>query len=179
MTPRQLKIALGVSVALNLFAIGALASGAILGPRLAREEAPPPARVPMLQVVESLPEAQRDTVRQTLRENALAARPDFREARQARVEAVELASSPRFDRAVVTEALARSTAAEMRGRARLEQGALDMLEALPPEQRADLAPILTKTGARHRRHRGDRDGRNRNGGNRRAERSAEPPAATE
>ena len=160
MTPRHLKIALAVSVALNLFAVGALASGAILGPRLAREEAPPPGRVPMLQVVESLPQDQQDAVRRALRENALAARPDFRAAREARLEAVALASGPNFDRAAVAEALARSNAAEMRGRAHLEQGALDLLSDLPSAQRADLAPILTKTGARHRGKRGDRrDGR--------------------
>ncbi len=157
MTPRALKLALAASVAVNLFAVGAFGVVLTQGPRLAREEAPPPARVPMLQIVDAMPEAKRDAMRQALRATALAARPDFHAARQARRDAVALASEMTFDRAAVAEALARSNAAEMRGRERLEAGALDMLERLPMAQRAALAPILTKTGVRHRRHRQDRD----------------------
>lgn len=160
MTSRGLKIALGVSVALNLFAVGALAAGGVVGARLQREADRPPRHVPVMEVVRSLPETERTRVTEALRANALAARPDFQAARAARREAVEMAGAARFDRAAIRSRLAASNAAEMRGRARLEAGALDLLEQASAEDRARLAPILNKTGPRGRggRDRGQRQG---------------------
>jgi uncharacterized membrane protein len=97
----------------------------------------------------------RDRVNTALRASALAARPDFEEARRLRREALVGVTAPDFDPAVVAAALERSRAAELRGRKRIEDDALALMATLAPEDRARLAPILTRSG-RGRRDRGDR-----------------------
>jgi len=146
MSPRTLKIALAVSVALNLFAIGAAAGGLIIGSRLS-EERSPPRHAPFHQTLETLDPETRDRVHEAMRSVALSARPDFREARQARREAIALAREAAFDRARIDALLARSREAELRGRVRMETGTVDILATLDAEDRASMASLL----ARHRR----------------------------
>src|SRR5690606_22312390 len=143
MSPRVLKVALGVSVALNVFA---LAVGATVLVRKDQAEARVEAHrrpaeregPPILVVVDSLDPAVRERVRGRLRTAALEARPDFEEARDKRREAVALARSPEFDPAQVRLLLEESRMAELRGRARLESGAVGVLESVTPADRAAL-----------------------------------------
>src|SRR5690606_2854881 len=163
MTPRTLKIALAVSVALNLFAIGAAAGGAIISARMA-DERRPPRHASFHQTLQAIDPATRDQVHEAMRTVALSARPDFQEAREARREAIALAREDDFDRARIDALLARSREAEMRGRVRVEAGTVEVLSTLQPADRAQLASML----ARHGRRGGDR--------NRRPQAAPAPPA---
>lgn len=171
MSDRWLKIALAVSVALNLFAVVA-GTTAYLGARQAEtqiaDQRRPDRKPPILEVVEQIDPAKRAEVREALRASALAARPDFEAARTARRQAQEAASGDTFDQARVQTLMEQSRLAEMRGRARLESGALEILSGLSPADRKALAPILTRHGVK-----GDRGGGRRGG--RDGDRDAPPP----
>jgi uncharacterized membrane protein len=153
MNARNLKIALAVSVAVNVFAVAALVTGkvgeAVIERRVAEAE---PARrgLPVMAVVDTLDPAVQDTVRASLRAAALAARPDFQEARETRRQAIERARSEPFDAPAVTVLMIQSREAEARGRAILETEAVRVLSTLEPEDRAKLAPILSRHGNRGR-----------------------------
>lgn len=173
MSDRWLKIALAASVALNLFAVVA-GTTAYLGAQRAEaqiaDQRRPDRKPPILQVVEQIDPAKRTEVREALRASALAARPDFEAARTARRQAQEAASADTFDQARVQTLMEQSRLAEMRGRARLESGALEILSGLSPADRKALAPIL----ARH--NKGDRGGRR---GGRDGDRDGPPPPPAE
>ena len=151
MTSRNLKIALAVSVALNVFA---LATGGAVW--VAREKVGAwmadarrvPGGQPVWEVVERLPPEVRDQVKRDLRANAMLARPDFEEARTARREAIALTGGETFDPVAVAALLERSRASEMRGRSRLEAGAVEILGRLSPADRKALAPILSRHKAK-------------------------------
>lgn len=165
MSNRSLTIALVASVALNLFAVAAgttlwvTRSG--VEDRVA-EQRRPARRVPMMAITESMDPAVRDRVREAMRASALAARPDFEEARAARRSAIEMAGAETFDPAAVTALLDKSRNAELRGRARLESDMIVLLRSLDPDDRAALAPTLSRGGGRDRGERGPRgDGQKR------------------
>lgn len=165
MSPKTLKIALAVSVALNLFAI---VGGASLWVGLSKEQdrieaqhRPARAGSPM-RLVDQLDPAVRERVRETLRASALAARPDFEEARLKRRQAIEMGRSATFDAARAVALLEESRDAEIRGRARLEADAVALLTTLEPDDRRALSEILTRRGrvaGRDRGRDGPQDGR--------------------
>lgn len=147
MTSRSLKIALAVSVALNVFALAA--GGAVWVSQQKVEqglaEAQKPGRSqPVWDVVERMDPAVRDQVKARMRASAMQARPDFEEARAARREAIALTEADRFDPVAVAALLERSRASEARGRSRLETGAVETLAQLSPADRKALAPILSR-----------------------------------
>lgn len=151
MSGRGLKIALAASVALNIFAVAG-AGAAWMAAKRVKEvtaEARQPGRSePVWAVVEARPPAVRDQIKREMRATALEARPDFEEARAARREAIALTRSDQFDAVAVAALLERSRASEMRGRARLESGAVETLSRLSPSDRAALAPILSRHKSR-------------------------------
>lgn len=147
MTSRSLKIALAVSVALNVFAVAA--GGAVWVAREKVEQRVAEAHKPgrnesVWDVVRRMDPAVRDKVKQQLRASAMQARPDFEEARAARREAIALTEGDRFDPVAVAALLERSRASETRGRSRLETGAVETLSQLSPADRKALAPILSR-----------------------------------
>lgn len=154
MTGRTLKIALAVSLAVNLFVLGVLGGGLFMASQLMRElrdvGGPHPVRV-----IGVLPDAERDAARERMREAARLAMPELRQARQARREAARLASAETFDRAAIEAALARAYASEGRGRAALDDGLLDILSGLEADQRAELAPALLGRRVTRRMGRGE------------------------
>jgi len=160
MTPRALKIALAVSVAVNLFAVAggvaAVVTRARVDQKVEAQRTPGRERA-FRDIVAALePEAQ-DRVRSTLRASAMAARPDFEEARAARREAIALTEAATFEQAAVDALLERSRTAELRGRARLEHDAVALLATLGPRDRQALGVILTRHGRGGRSR--DHDGR--------------------
>ncbi|WP_292029116.1 periplasmic heavy metal sensor [Brevundimonas sp. UBA2416] len=169
MSPKALKLALIGSVALNLFGVAAgatlLVTRAQVEDRVEAQHRPARAGSPM-RLVDQLDPAVRERVRDALRASALAARPDFEEARQKRREAVEMGRSATFDAARAAALLEESRKAEIRGRARLEADAVALLATLEPDDRRALSEILTRKGRAASR---DRDGRYPR---------AEPPKAT-
>lgn len=154
MTARTLKIALALSVALNVFAVAAAGTlyvnRAQVERRVADEHRPPREGSPM-RLVDRLSEPARPGVRAALRASALAARPDFEESRALRREAIALAVAPDYDADKVSRLLDQSRAAEQRGRARLEAGAVELLGTVSAEDRVILSDIL-----RRRSHKSDR-----------------------
>lgn len=153
MTSKSLKIALAVSVALNLFALAGGVTYVVNRDRIERrieDQRRPGREGPLAEVLADLDPAVRQSVRTALRESALAARPDFEAARAARREAIDVAGQPALDAARVESLLEQSRAAEMRGRTRLEHGAVAVLATLAPEERKALAPILQRKGAARR-----------------------------
>lgn len=149
MTSKSLKIALAVSVALNLFAVAGGVTYVVNRDRIERrieDQRRPGREGPLAEVLADLDPAVRQRVRTALRESALAARPDFEAARAARREAIDIAGQPTLDAARVESLLEQSRAAEMRGRTRLESGAVAVLATLTPEERKALAPILQRKG---------------------------------
>lgn len=149
MSPRTLKIALAASVALNLFAATAVTTALVTRAQVERRvdaDRRTPRENSPFAIVRQLDPQVRDRVRDSLRASALAARPDFEEARARRREAVQLAASPAYDPARVTALLEQSRAAELRGRARLETDAATLLGTLEPADRTALSQILTRRG---------------------------------
>jgi uncharacterized membrane protein len=147
MSNRGLVIALVVSATLNVFAVAAgvtlLVARDKVEQRVEAQSRSSRSNSPM-QLVRQLDPAERQRVHDALRAAALAARPDFEEARKARREAVALASAPTFEPAKVKTLLDQSRAAEMRGRAGLEAEALDILSTLKPADREVMAQILSR-----------------------------------
>ena len=151
MSGRMLKILLGISVALNLFAVAggvALYTTRAKVERQVEAQARPGRGQSVMAMVGRLPEAERDRVRLALRTSAHAAQPDFEAARTARREAVARAGAADFDPVAVQSLLEQSRLAEMRGRARLEGDALAVLGSLSPADRAVMAPMLARRGSR-------------------------------
>lgn len=154
MSSRSLKIALAVSVALNVFAAAALGTTWINGRGDADAERSSRGN-PMIAALEAVDAETREGVRNSLRESALAARPDFEAAREARRQAIALAGADAFDAQAVSEALSRSREAELRGRARLEGDAIQILSGLDADDRRALASMLMRKPHReHGRRRG-------------------------
>lgn len=149
MSPKALKIALAVSVALNLFAVATgatlLVTRAQVEDRVEAQHRPARTGSPM-RLIDQLDPAVRERVRDTLRASAMAARPDFEEARLKRRQAVEMGRSATFDAARAEALLAESRNAELRGRARLEADAVALLGTLEPDDRRALSEILTRRG---------------------------------
>ena len=159
MSPRNLKIGLIASVILNVFAIAAIAT-ALLGGFWVEREARGPRdgrHTPSMSTVDTLDPAIRDDVRARLRAIASTTREDFSASREARRTAIEQIQQGQWDKAELTRLLAESRAAEMRGRATLENGALDIIEGLEPTERAKLAGILKRHSRDHDRRRRHRD----------------------
>lgn len=163
MTTKTLKIALAVSVALNVFAVAGAVTYVVNRDRIERkieDQRRPGREGPLAEVLADLDPAVRDRVRTALRESALAARPDFEAARAARREAIDVAGQPTLDAVRVQTLLDQSRAAEMRGRTRLENGAVAVLGTLTPDERKALTPILQRKGdARRAIVRGERNDR--------------------
>jgi uncharacterized membrane protein len=160
MSTRGLKIALVVLVLVNVFALAALATTLVqlnrVETRLDAEHRPNGERRSPRQMLRDLDPETRERVGEALRASALAAKPDFEEARRLRREAVAAVSAPEFDAAAVTALLDGSRAAELRGRQRLERDALTLMETLEPQDRARLAPMLARSGRSRGGGRGDR-----------------------
>ena len=150
MSTRALKIALAASVALNLFAIAAgvttVVAQAREEQRIEAQHRIPRERSPFHAVLARLDPEVRQQVKSALKASALAARPDFEEARAKRREAVALAASESFDPDRVIGLLNESRTAELRGRSRLEADAVEVLGTLRPADRAALSEILSRRG---------------------------------
>lgn len=147
MSPKTLKIALAVSVALNVFALAAGATLLIGRDKVeaqVQDQRRPGRENSAMALIQQVSPDSRASVRQSLRDNALAAKPDFEQARDLRRQAIAAAKADPFDGAQVTALLAQSRDAELRGRARLEAGAVGVLETLSPQDRAVVADILAR-----------------------------------
>ena len=152
MSARNLKLALGVSVVLNVFLLaggGAFWWSSQQAAKLAELERTPRLSVPAVELVNTRSPEVAETVLAELRQIAMSAHEDYQEARTARRAAIDITASDQFDVARVSSLLERSRASEIRGRARLESGVVDMLSRLEAEDRKALAPLLSRKRPRN------------------------------
>lgn len=160
MSTRALKIALVALVLVNVFALAALGTTLVqlnrVETRLEAEHRPNGERRSPRQMWRDMEPATRSRVEDALRASALAAKPDFEEARRLRRQAVAAVAQPDFDAPAVAALLDGSREAELRGRRRLESDALALMATLEPADRARLAPLLARSGRGRGGGRGDR-----------------------
>jgi uncharacterized membrane protein len=156
MIGRNLKLALAVSLAANIFLVGG-AAGA-LGFHLLRPKAeavgPGSPGVPRAQAQrralrfaadELSPELRRQ-FRQSLREAWRDTASDSRTAREQRLALAELLAQPSTDRARVEAAMAGARQADMAVRARVEQAVADFAAGLSPQDREVFVTGLKHSG---------------------------------
>ena len=163
MSPRGLAIALFVSVALNLFAIGAVVGGFVIAERLHGmtlvQRPGMGQQQPLWAAADTLPTAHRDAYRALLRDQALTVGLQVRQARQARRQAWAGLMTDPFDAAATAKNLADARALEMQARGGVEQKIVEFAATLPVDERAKLAQGLAHStpaprGAMMRRMRG-------------------------
>ena len=140
------KIAVAVSLALNLFLIGLVAGSLLIGARMLgeRSEFRRGRGSHMAAAFQALPEARRQALRDIMRAQALDAAPDLREAARARREAMRLIAAEPYDAPAVTKALERARAADGRARARIDATLAARLTELSPQERAVFARVMMR-----------------------------------
>lgn len=145
MSRRTLFILLFVSLALNLFIIGAGAGAFLFGDRLhpgrreLRGGGPP-----MFAAAQTLPEAQAQAYRDALSAEALAVRPMLREARRLRHDAwMRLAADP-VDAAGVVADLDKARAQQAQAQSEVDRKIVDFAATLPAAERGRFAEALAQ-----------------------------------
>lgn len=163
MSPRKLTIALFVSLAVNLFAIGAVVGGLVIGVRMTegRQMAMRTGPPPIFTAANSLPEARQDAYRQALRAEAGEARRTLVQASQARREAWGQLAKDSYDPAAVQLGLAEAQAIEAQARSVLEARVVTFAKDLTLEERQALAAALSRPPRHLREGRGERGDRTR------------------
>jgi uncharacterized membrane protein len=136
----KMRIALAVSIVLNLFLAGALAAGFVSlrsGGRIINAGS--------LRIAGSeLPASVRKPFRAALRETRRSMRPAVVDARAAKAQAATLLRQPVVDQAAVMTSLDRARAADMAVRAAVERRAVTYAAAMSPTDRATLADAMQR-----------------------------------
>ncbi|AYJ85646.1 periplasmic heavy metal sensor [Sphingomonas paeninsulae] len=144
---RRLRIALIVSVLLNLFLAGALVSGILsleTGRRMINAGA--------LRVAGAeLPVAERQPFRAALRETRRTMRATILEALAAKAQAAALLAEPTVDQGALLSALDRARVADVAVRAAVERRAVAYAITLPPTDRAKLSDAMKRRAEGPRR----------------------------
>lgn len=146
MSPRGLTIALIVSLAVNLFVLGAVAGGFFIAHRL--HQAAPTMRSggpPLWRAGDALPPLHRSQFRTVLRGQAAQARAHMLEAREARAAAWRRLGDDPLDAASVEGDLDRARAVEMQARTAVERQVVRFAAELPPAERRRLAEGLARS----------------------------------
>lgn len=145
MRPKPLLIVLFLSLAVNLFLMGAVVGGLVIGGRM---KGPPRMEMrggpPLWSAADALPPARRDAYRATLRAETRAAAASFRQARQARREAWSTLAAEPLDKAATLRALNQAHEQELSARATVEAKVVDFAAGLPPAERVALAKGLSQ-----------------------------------
>jgi uncharacterized membrane protein len=144
-TPRWTPIALAVSLALNLFVVGAIAGVLILRQQALVHAAE---RDPILQAADALPAATREAFRTRMVQTLASLGPGLRDARLSRRRAMARFSGQPFDRAEASADLARARSDDAAARGAVEEVMLDFAATLPPDQRAAFAKGLERAAVR-------------------------------
>ena len=141
MSERLRGIQLAVSLALNVFILGAAAGGAYMWHSI---ESPKPAqnRQALRFAAERLPADHLKAFQQEIAAARRAGATDIDAAREGRATLAGLLSDKQLDRNAIDTELAKIRAADIALRTRLEQAIIDYAERLPPEQRLKLVEGL-------------------------------------
>ena len=136
----KLRIAVAISVVLNLFLAAALIAGYVslrINSRMINAGS--------LRIAGSeLPVALRKPFRAALRETRRSMQPTILEGRAAKAEAASLLRQPTVDEPATNGALDRARAADMAVRAAVERRAVAFASALPLSDRAKLAEAIQR-----------------------------------
>ncbi|WCT72813.1 periplasmic heavy metal sensor [Sphingomonas naphthae] len=144
---KGLRIALIVSIVVNIFLLGGIAGAAwrwhrvMESPRLAVGGAGR-----LRAAAKALPEAKRAAYLDTLRAAVRESRPDLRAGRTARIAAMDGFVAPDWRPAEVSAALDRARAADMAVRTRVERGLVAAAAGLNVAERQALADGLRRAG---------------------------------
>lgn len=158
MSPRRTLIVLVVSLAVNLFLIGLLVGGTVVGLRMAetrhaQANAVGVGRAPLAAAAQGLAPDRRPQFRAVLREALLSTRPDVQRARVLRREALAMTERPQFDPAEVSASLARARALEVGARGKVEDAVIAYAATLPQAERAEFTKALREALIRPQRPR--------------------------
>jgi uncharacterized membrane protein len=157
MTDRNLRFALIVSLAVNIFLVGGAAGALgfwVLRPKAQIAEPSvrsgparaQPARRALRFAADELAPAQRQQFRMALRQAWRDSAPAARRAREQRVALADLLAQPSPDRAKVDAAMAGARQADLAVRARVELAVADFAAGLSPEDRAVFLAGLKRSG---------------------------------
>jgi uncharacterized membrane protein len=158
MNSMWVKIALAVSLALNLFVIGAGVGAEFQRHRMVQMRVAPVPGNPMMRAGDGLPPDQREAYRMRMRQAGLANQPLLAANRAARDKVADAFSAPTFDADAATRALAASRDAENTARAQLENAVVEFAKGLTLDQRKVLAEGLRQPPQGGRGGRGGRRG---------------------
>ena len=143
MTPRALGISLFASLALNLFLVGAILGGFVIGHRLhAMAFMHPQPAHPLWNAADALPAAHRETYQALLRDQGLAVATQIHQARRDRRDAWAGLNAQPLDADGVNKRLADARALELQARGGVEEKIVAFAATLPPNERAVLAEAL-------------------------------------
>jgi uncharacterized membrane protein len=156
MFQRPRPILLVVSLALNLFLIGTVVGGLVVGQRLRAMRPPPERGGPALwAAARGLSPAHRDAYREVLRGEGGEVRSKLRAAREARMQAWKTLGQEPFDAGAVRQRLAAARTQDTAARQELEDRLVAFAASLPADERVKLAEGLSQPGP----HRPPRDRR--------------------
>lgn len=142
MSRRTLYILLFVSLAVNLFVIGAAAGAFIFGMRLHGHPSETRGGPAMLAAAAALPDDQREAYRQALRAEAQVVGPKLRQSREARHAAWARLGAEPLDAKGIAGDLDRARALETEARGDVDHAILDFAGRLPAPDRARLGQAL-------------------------------------
>lgn len=144
MSRRTLYILLFVSLAVNLFVIGAAAGAFLFASRMHRHAVEPRGGPAMLMAAAALPDDQREAYRQALRAEAGAVGPRLREAHRIRREAWGRLGAEPMDARGIGADLDRARALETDARGAVDHAILNFSARLAPADRARLGQALAQ-----------------------------------
>jgi uncharacterized membrane protein len=143
MRPRWLIVGLVVSVALNLFLVGAGAGIVALGLSIAQQSAGGRPGV-FFWATNGLPQPSRHKVRSWLASEREQIRPDVERSFAVRVQAWDGLAAAKPDPAAIKQGLAQGRQLDLTVRSKVEDGVVDQVAALPPAERTAFAAGMHK-----------------------------------
>jgi uncharacterized membrane protein len=149
MFQRPRPILLVVSLALNLFLIGTVVGGLVVGQRLRAMRPPPERGGPALwAAARGLSPEHRGAYREVLRGEGGEVRAKLRAAREARMQAWKTLGQEPFDADAVRQRLAAARTQDTAARQELEDRLVAFAAGLPADERGKLADGLSQPGPR-------------------------------
>ena len=145
MSRRTLLIVLFVSLAVNLFLVGGVVGGLVVGQRL-RPDRPPMTRMnqPVWAAAQALSPEQAQAYRTMLRSQGPEARTVMRQSREERAQAWRTLSAEPFDPALTKQRLAQVRTREAEARGQIDGRIVDFAAGLTTAERQKFAKALAE-----------------------------------
>lgn len=147
MSDKARTIILAVSLAFNVFIVGAVVGGGYMWHVSGQHRPVIAARGGLGRAAEKLPAAERKAFRQMLAETRRAAASDIAAARAGRLNLAQLIATDPVNRQAIDAQLAAIRQSDSALRARLEKTVIDFLETLTPTERSTFVEGLRGHGA--------------------------------